>query len=644
MTHATLALPSTVTAPELALIPLLPLAAFTVLILIGRRLGRFSAWLAVAALAGAAGVSLGVGPAVKAGQRLGISWPGLAAGDPRWTLGLAVDGLTWLMLLVVTLIGTLIAVYSVGYMRGDPRFSRFFAYLALFCASMLTLVLADHLVLLYAGWELVGLCSYLLISFWFEKPAAAEAGRKAFLTTRIGDTGLLMGILTLVWVGAPLHVDALARAGLAPGLLTAVSLLIFLGAVGKSAQVPLHVWLPDAMEGPTPVSALIHAATMVAAGVYLVARMLPIFTPTSLAVVLGIGLTTHLFAGTVALTQTDIKRILAYSTISQLGLMFTALGLGAGALGMFHLTTHACFKALLFLAAGSVIHATHEQELERLGGLRRAIPWTAGLFLLAALAMSGMFPLSGFWSKDAVLVEAAHARPWLFWMLLAGAAMTAGYIVRLYLRCFEGPSPARSHGGHPPHESPLVMVLPMAVLGVAAAVVGLTGSIWWQPFFHLLGVHGHTALDLPVLLWSTGAALAGAALAWLVGVRHRLRLPAALQPLGHRLYALAFNKYYVDEAYGAAVIRTTLDAAEEFSRFDRAVIDGAVDGAGAAGDLVSRWKERFDRLVVDGLVNGVATAARAAGAGLRRIQTGVVQQYLLIAVASVVLLAAWLVR
>jgi NADH-quinone oxidoreductase subunit L len=416
--------------------------------------------------------------------------------------------------------------------------------------------------------------------------------------------------------------------------------------VGKSAQVPLHVWLPDAMEGPTPVSALIHAATMVAAGVYLVARTLPLFTPESLQVVLVIGLITHLFAGTVALTMTDIKRILAYSTLSQLGLMMASLGLGAATLAMFHLGTHAFFKALLFLGAGSVIHATHEQELGKLGGLRRLMPWTAATFLAASLSMSGIFPLSGFWSKDGILLAAGHAHPWLLWVLLGGAVMTAGYIFRLYFRCFEGAEPHRSgHGGHA-HESPEVMVAPLCLLALGAIGAGLTGSPWLhQPFFHLLGETSvHEGIDLPVLVLSTVAAGAGIWLAWTVGVKRVALLPAGLRPLGSTLYRLAAHKYYVDEAYERWIIQPAVRLARRLSRFDLRVVDRAVDGAGRAGWLVGEWKERFDRVVVDGFVNGTAVTVRGFGAVIRWIQTGVIQQYLFVVVAAVVALSFALKR
>jgi len=631
--------------PLLFWIPGLPLAAFVLLILVGRRLAPpVAGWMAVAALAGSCAATLALAEPVVQGERLAVRWAWLSAADPRWAMGLSVDGLGWLMCFIVTVVGTMIVLYSIGYMHGDPHFTRFFAYLSLFCASMLGLVLADHFVLLYVCWELVGLCSYLLISFWFEKPAAAAAGRKAFLTTRIGDTGLLVGILLLAWTGGSLHFAQLPalRGELSEGILTLVSLLIFLGAVGKSAQIPLHVWLPDAMEGPTPVSALIHAATMVAAGVYLVARTLVLFTPESLGVVLAIGLVTHLFAGTVALTMTDIKRVLAYSTISQLGLMMTALGLGAATLAMFHLGTHAFFKALLFLGAGSVIHATHYQELGDLGGLRGAMPRTAAVFLIAALSMSGLFPLSGFWSKDAILLAAKPAHPWLLWVLLGGAAMTAAYIFRLYFRCFHAaPQTAQGLALHHAHESPMSMVLPMVVLAIGAVVAGLLGSPWLhQPLFHLLGgVEPHGGLDVPILLWSTLMAAAGIWLAWAVGVRHARLLPWWLRPLGTQLYTLAAHKYYVDEAYQRLVIAPFLAATRALARFDLRVIDGAVDRTGAAGWSVGQWKERFDRLVVDRIVNGLAQTVRGGGAVLRLVQTGIVQQYLLVVVVAVVTLS-----
>ena len=637
-------------------IPGLPLAAFAILIFVGGRIRRVSAWLSVGALAGSFILTLAVATPIFQGQPVAVRWSWLSANNPLWTVGFSVDGLSWLMLLVVTSVGTMIQLYSIGYMHGDPRFSRFFAYLSLFCASMLILVMADHFLLLYVGWELVGLCSYLLISFWFERPAAAAAGRKAFITTRLGDTGLLVGILLLAWTAGELRFDQLETirsrflAGGQEWLLTLISALIFFGAVGKSAQIPLHVWLPDAMEGPTPVSALIHAATMVAAGVYLVARTLTLFTPDSLMVVLIIGLLTHILAATVALTMTDIKRVLAYSTISQLGLMMTALGLGAMAVAMFHLMAHAYFKALLFLGAGSVIHATNQQDLGQLRGLRRTMPWTAGMFLLASLSMSGIFPLSGFWSKDAILLSAEHTRPWVLWWLLAGAALTAGYIFRLYLRCFEGRtsqgpdhSPHARPGSHDRQagESPWIMVLPMGVLTIGAVFIGLTGST----VLHLLGVaEGHAGIDVPILIQSTLLASAGIWLAWIIGVKRRTILPRGLRGIGGALYTLAANKYYVDEAYDRVVIRPILSAARQLSAFDQKVIDGGVDRTGRFGWLVGQGKEWFDRHIVDRFVNGLAYLTRSVGALLRRLQTGLIHQYLFVIVASVIVISLFLRR
>jgi len=633
-------------APWIAWIPALPLCAFAVLILVGRRLGHASAWLSVMALTFAFFLTIAAAPTIFDGAQLAVRWTWLFPSDPRWTVGFAIDGLTWIMLCVITFIGTLIQIYSIGYMHDDPRFSRFFAYLSLFCASMLLLVLADNYVLLYAGWELVGLCSYLLISFWFEKPAAANAGRKAFLTTRVGDTGMLIGIMLLAWSAKdltfahlPLIREQLLHAH-SPGLLTLISGLLFMGAAGKSAQIPLHVWLPDAMEGPTPVSALIHAATMVAAGVYLVARSMPLFTPQSLTIVLAIGLATHLFAGTVALTMTDIKKVLAYSTISQLGLMFSALGLGSVPYAVFHLVTHAFFKALLFLGAGSVIHGTHHQDMEHLGGLIDTMRWTALTFLIAALAMSGMFPLSGFWSKDAILLEAQHNAPGVFWLLTAGAVMTTCYVFRLYLRTFHGP---QSHEATHAHEAGPIMTIPLAILAVGAAFVGLLGS----PFAHhwlfgLLQAHEvHEGLDLGMLVMSFVILSAGFSMAWVIGLKRRSFVP---KPISRVFYQLAVNKYFVDEAYDALIIKPFFAATRALSSFDGGVVDGMVNLAGSAGWALAQIKQTIDRTVVDGLVNGVARMAQAAGRAGRRLQSGVIHQYLLGVAAAVVVLAALCIR
>jgi NADH-quinone oxidoreductase subunit L len=381
---------------------------------------------------------------------------------------------------------------------------------------------------------------------------------------------------------------------------------------------------------------------------------MPLFTPESLAVVLAIGLSTHLLAGTVALTQTDIKRVLAYSTLSQLGLMMTALSLGAVSAAMFHLFTHAYFKALLFLAAGSIIHATHSQELSGLGGLSKAMPWTRGLFLIAALSMGGFPLLSGFWSKDAVLLAAREHAPVVMWALLAGAVMTAGYVFRVYLRVFHGACAEQGAGGRGhghraspvPHESPAIMVVPMAVLGLGAAIAGLAGSpLGHSALFRLLGDHyAHEGIDMPILILSSLALAAGFSLAYVVGFQRKRLLPEPLRPLGRGLYAVAFHKYYADALYQAAIIRPFLASTRWLSRFDQQVIDGAVNGAGWLGWRIGQLKEWADRVLVDGFVNGVAAGARAGGASLRLIQNGLVHRYLLVVVGSVVVLAFLLQR
>ena len=656
-------------APILAAIPLFPLLSFVILILIGRRLGVLSAWISVAALAASCAVSLSIAQPIFNGTALGIRWAWLSETNPAWSFGLRADGLSWIMLFIVTVIGSMIQIYSIGYMHGDPRYSRFFAYLSLFCASMLGLVLADHYVLLFMCWELVGLCSYLLISFWFEKPAAAAAGRKAFLTTRVGDVALLVGIFMLYWFAGDLqfaHLNSVRAAMLDGGhawVLPLASMLIFFGAAGKSAQIPLHVWLPDAMEGPTSVSALIHAATMVAAGVYLVARSMPLFTSDSLQIVLIIGLITHLLAGTVALTQTDIKRVLAYSTLSQLGLMMTAMGLEARTAAMFHLYTHAFFKALLFLGAGSVIHAVHTQDIREIGGLYKQMPWTGTLFLIASLSMCGLPFLSGFWSKDAILLAAREEEPVVYGLLAVGAIMTCAYILRLWFRCFLGePSSvaqadahdtgrgkskhAQTPASHAPshaHESPAVMLAPMTVLGVGAVFAGIVGSPWGGNLFAFLmgDHHAHEHVDLGMLVVSCAIIGIGASLAWFIGFRRRNLLPEPLRPIGRALYTLAYNKYYFDEIYQAAIIRPFLALTQALSRFDGAVIDGAVNGAGRIGAWLSRWEQAFDQFIVDGIVNGFGFVAQHAGSAGRRLQTGVVQQYLLVLIVAVVTLAVF---
>jgi proton-translocating NADH-quinone oxidoreductase chain L len=557
-----------------------------------------------------------------------------AAGGVTVSTALRADPLTAVMLVMITFIGALIAVFSVGYMHGDPGYPRFFALISLFLFCMTGLVLADNLVLLYAGWEGVGLCSYLLVGYYYAKPEAAEAARKAFLVTRLGDAGMLLGIF-LLWAGLGHHLDYASVFAAAEhadsGFLTVACLLLFLGCVGKSAQFPLHVWLPDAMEGPTPVSALIHAATMVTAGVYLVARCTPLFVlaPAAQLTVACVGAFSALIAALIALTQHDLKRVLAYSTVSQLGYMFLALGCArpdlawfAVAAALFHLFTHAFFKALLFLSAGSVMHAMGGViDMRRFGGLRKVLPVTHLTFLAGALALSGLFPFSGFWSKDMVLeapLMAAHRAVQLSWLynLLFGvglvtAALTAFYTFRAYFLTFHGPEtvPHEAHGHA--HESPAVMTLPLIILAVGA--VGLGIAI--EPFNHLLShfldhthglePHGEEAghgFNITMALASTVAALAGIGGAYLLyGKPQRPAEPAA-GPLA-TLYQASLNRLYIDWAYEHGLVKPLNTVGAVCGRF----VDGLID----AGALA------------------VARSPALLAGLLRPIQNGLVQFYAL---------------
>jgi NADH-quinone oxidoreductase subunit L len=601
--------------------------------------------VAIGASLASALVSTAVILQVIAGAHFRHSFDWIRIGGTALDFGLLIDPLTAMMLFVVTYVGSLIFIYSVGYMHDDPRFPRFFAYLSLFLFSMLGLVLANNFVQLYIFWELVGVCSYFLISFWFEKESAAHAGRKAFITTRIGDMGLFIGILLLYQITGTLRfedytheffADKMAAHG---PMLTLACILIFAGASGKSAQFPLHVWLPDAMEGPTPVSALIHAATMVAAGVYLVARCFPIFSafPDALAVVAVIGTLTAVMAAFIGLTATDIKKVLAYSTISQLGYMMAALGVGGLSAGTFHLMTHAFFKALLFLGAGSVIHGAHTQDIREMGGLFSKMKITAVTFLVASLAISGVPPFSGFFSKDEILLAAYQAGNFtVFWLLVATAFMTAFYMFRLYCLTFLGKPRKEIHA----HESPAVMTVPLAVLAVFAAGIGLPGSSyfhhWFQSFIHG-GTHGEEAAADPfVMQCGIGAGVAGILLAVLFYLVMP-RLPELLGKLARPLYLVSYNKFWMDELYQAIFLKPAWRLARLLFRFDLAVIDGAVNQTGLATLSLSALKNWFDVTVVDGAVNGVGWVTRTASEMGRKIQTGLIQNYLLVLVVGFLL-------
>jgi NADH-quinone oxidoreductase subunit L len=618
------------------LIPVFPVAAFVINVLVGRRIKRFSAIVSISASLMAWCLSLYTLVAFLRGQESYTLLKWLSVGGMSLNIGVIVDPLTCMMLVVVTTIGTLIQIYSVGYMKGDMRFSRFFAYLSLFMSSMLGLLLADNLIALYIFWEGVGLCSYLLISFWFEKPAAARAGMKAFITTRIGDTGLLIGIFILAVSAHTVYFRDIAQLTDPGALFTAAALLIFCGAVGKSAQFPLHVWLPDAMEGPTPVSALIHAATMVAAGVYLVARCFTFFAAhgQALLCVAYVGGLTAIFAASIAVVNNDIKRVLAYSTISQLGFMMMGLGVGGYSAGTFHLMTHAFFKALLFLCAGSVIHSVHTQDIQAMGGIFKKMKVTGATFVIASLAIAGIPPFAGFWSKDEILSEVLHSgHPFLFVVASVTSVLTAFYMFRLIFLSLFGKPRSEIH----PHESPAVMTVPLAILAVFAALIGLIGSPFVHHAFQTFISHGqaHEAEgrgpDYMVMGLSTLLALLGIGTAYLLYMLNKEILPQRIRRHFTPLYNLVSNKYYIDEIYSLLFIKPIIRLSRLASKFDLGVIDGAVNGAAWITVILSKISAWIDHYIVDGAVNMVAMIFRLFSLALRRIQTGYIQTYLLIA-------------
>lgn len=622
------------------LIPLFPFLAFSVNILFGRKIKKLSALVSIAASACAFLFSLSAlsGYLSGRGSYVVVNW--LRLNGVSLNFGVLVDPLTCTMLLVVTGVGTLIHIYSIGYMRDDPRFSRFFAYLSLFTASMLGLVLADNLLLMFMFWEGVGLCSYLLISFWFERESASRAGMKAFITTRIGDAGLLAGILILFSAAHTFNFTALQYARGDYTLFTIAAFLIFSGAVGKSAQFPLHVWLPDAMEGPTPVSALIHAATMVAAGVYLVGRTFWLFSshPLSLTCVAYIGATTAIFAASIAAVNNDIKRILAYSTISQLGLMMMGLGVGGYSAGVFHLVTHAFFKALLFLCAGSVIHAVHTQDIQKMGGLLPKLKFTGAAFIVGSLAIAGVPPFSGFWSKDEILSESLKSgHPVLFAIALLVSLLTAFYIFRLIFLVLFGKARSEMH----PHESPKVMVVPLIILAMLSATIGFIGSPFTHFAFQRFIHPSHEALSMQpdyfAVAFSTLVAFLGLGLAYSFYILGHKVLPASLRAKFSPLYRIIYNKYYIDEIYDFVFIRPFLALSKLASGFDGRVIDGAVNGTAGLAVMVSRIKAWFDLRVVDGIVNLSAKTVVVLSGLLRLAQTGQVQFYLWVGFSGVLI-------
>jgi len=591
-------------------------------------------------------------------------------GEQALRLGFVLDPLAAAMLVMITLVGLCIFVFSVGYMADDKNFTRFFAYLSFFSGAMLGLVIANSLLLLFIFWELVGLASYLLIGFWIEKPSAAAAAKKAFITTRIGDMGFFLGMLWLYGrSGTLLFFDGgngcLESSGLAMlgASATFIALLIFCGAAGKSGQFPLHVWLPDAMEGPTPVSALIHAATMVAAGVFLVARVYPLFslgaingvTP-SLTVVVWIGVTTALMAALIAIAQEDIKRILAYSTVSQLGLMMVSLGVGGVAAGIMHLLAHGFFKALLFLGAGSVIHGCHgEQDIRKMGGLRRLMPVTFMTYAIGMMALSGVpFFFSGGWTKEEILHATAHwhASRWPFYLMLAGVILTALYMTRQMIYVFFGQ--IRSCSEHA-HESPRVMTMPLIVLALCAIFFSVLLTPAW-PWLHgyLLGepVHFEIArLVQPMLFVSLAIVTAGVVVGvWMYrkdGVPDRDR-PGEIDPLEHlqpALFRFLANKMWIDELYDRTVIAFSWMAARLSDWMDRYFWDGLVRGFGAVGQLLGIFTASVDERGINAGVDETTAGARGLGRLMSAAHSGQIQTYLgavAVGMLALLLLYAWL--
>ena len=614
------------------LIPAFPLAAFLIDGLFGRRwLRAWTGWIASAAVGASAIVAIGVFLEVLGGKQQTVvqlyRWIGV--GDFQVNVAALIDPLSSTMLLVVTVVSFLIFVYSNGYMAEDRGLWRFFTWMSLFVFAMLILVMADNYLLMFVGWEGVGLCSYLLIGFWFERPEPYYAAKKAFVMNRIGDWGYTIGIITIFLVfGSMNFLDVFKRveeSAPAQSALTLICLALFFGATGKSAQLPLYTWLPDAMVGPTPVSALIHAATMVTSGVYLVARSTPLFAAagSSLEVVGVVGAITAIFAATIALVQFDIKRVMAYSTVSQLGYMFLALGVGAPVAAIFHLATHAFFKALLFLGSGSVIHGLGgEQDMRRMGALRRKMPVTFWTMLIAGGALAALPPLAGFWSKDEIVGAAfTNGHVLLYAIGIVTAVLTAFYVTRALWMTFYG-EPRDRHLYDHAHESPRVMILPLAALALGSVVLGIAiGFPPEQGFIHrFLG----PAVDVPgavehvpelatilvLALVSVAAGVIGIAVAISVYVRHRPDATAIARAAGP-YYRILVNKYYVDELY------------------DHRIVEAARAFAGAS------WA--FDIHIIDGLANRIGWLLSLSGTGARRLQTGIVGNYALTIVAGLLL-------
>ena len=624
------------------LIPLLPLASFLILGIFGHWIRDKAHLVAVPAVILSFVISLAAFIDVAGGHHSTFrlyTW--LTSGTLDIHLGLMIDRLTAVMLLLVTAVSALVHIYTIGYMQGDPGYARFFSYIALFTFSMLMLVLADNFLQLFVFWEAVGLCSYLLIGQWYERPSAVTAATKAFVVNRVGDFGFLLGLLLVFTTFNSLdYATVFANVGREAGqvmnvlgpvggtlevsALTVICLLLFVGAVGKSAQVPLHVWLPDAMEGPTPISALIHAATMVTAGVFMVARLAPLYdaSPAAMSVVAVVGALTMVVGATIALTQTDIKRVVAYSTMSQLGYMMMGCGLGAYAAGMYHLLTHGAFKALLFLGCGSVLIALHhEQDMRRMGGLKDRLPITYWTFVIGSLALAGFPFTAGFFSKDEILVSAWAAGPLGQILAVFGlftALLTAFYSFRLVFVTFWGPSHVDKHHDAHVHEPSPTMTVPLLILAVMSIAAGYFGiPEFLSPVFEHEG-SAHDSEGTMIMLLATAMGILGIAGAYYAYVLHP-SLPDRWAQQWRTAYEWSLHKWYVDEAYDRSIVRPTFTAAAElWSRIDVAIIDGAV--------------------------NGIARAIAWGGWLLRLVQSGQTQHYALgMALGAVAILTMFLI-
>jgi NADH-quinone oxidoreductase subunit L len=624
-------------APILLSIPLFPLCGAMINGILGKKFRRqsvnvialVSVLLSFGAAVSACIVLFGTGPQVLGNRYIVNYFPWIQSGNFLANFGFQLDPLTGVMLLVVTGVGLVIHLYATGYMAQEGGYYRFFAFLNLFMFSMLILVLANNFLLMFVGWEGVGLCSYLLIGFYFRRDSAANAGKKAFIVNRIGDFGFLLAIFLVFWnYGSLDFSQVFSQVRLSPmtqtggnGIITAICLLLFLGATGKSAQIPLYIWLPDAMEGPTPVSALIHAATMVTAGIYMVARcnVLYSMSPFALSIVAAVGVLTALMAASIGLLQTDIKKILAYSTVSQLGFMFLACGVGAFSSGIFHLVTHAFFKALLFLGAGSVIHAlSGEQDIREMGGLRHPLPVTTWTMIFGTLAITGFFPFAGFFSKDEILWQTLKGGHWVLWSGgMIASAMTSFYMFRLIFLTFFGRSRLSHDAAHHLHESPPSMTLPLQILALGSLFVGWLGAphifhlpnyfeSFLEPVFRqteeLEPSPAGASLEWLAMSLSLAMAFLGAYIAYLFYLRNT-DLPERLSRRWSSLYQIVFNKYWVDEYYQSLFVNPLLITSREFL-----------------------WRI-FDVRLIDGGVNGIAHFFGTTGGMVRQLHSGYVRSY-----------------